>query len=91
MEEYTNPSVNTRTQNHTYAHIHAQKEIHPLAGKKMKGCTVRREAKGRQSERETDRERYKLRGKTQGMWWGGEEEESKMTYSEAVRQKSHVI
>ncbi len=41
--------------------------MHPHAEEKMKGCTVRREAKGRQSKKETDRERYKPRGKTQGM------------------------
>lgn len=56
--------MSTRTE----SHIRTQKVIQPLAEEKMKGCTGRREAKGRQSERGTGRERYKLRGKTQGMW-----------------------
>lgn len=50
---------------HTESHTHTptQTEI-----KKMKAtdCIVRREAKGRQSEKLT--ERYKLRGKSLGIW-----------------------
>lgn len=49
-----------------------QTEIHPLTEKKMKGyCTVRRAAKGRQREQETDRKRYKRKNSRDVEVWGG--------------------
>ena len=59
-------------------------------------CTVRTEVKERHSQKETERDTRAERKNSGdvgggGLGGGGKEEKSKMTYSEAVRQKSHVI
>lgn len=68
----------------------------PLLRRKLRAtdCAGRTEVKERHSQKETERDTQAERknsGDVGGLEGGWKEEKSKMTYSEAVRQKSHVI
>lgn len=92
-EKHKNGWMSTYTQNHTYP---CRLKFTPSLRRKWRD-TVQWEEQQREDKESRKLTESDIRGKTQGMWRfgvGGEKRRmrrDKRTYSEVVRQKSHVI